>query len=648
MSPSNAVNRPYTPSRPSSDGFSTDEATELNRRYPNEHTEISTPTPIRVYSQSYRGKRQITDITNKLPSPHASKRRAYPAGSPQDTPRTQQRPHPYHDRTQTRYDTHRNREEPRWTDMEELEYVSEPTTFTGTKSAFTGQTIQQLNASLQANLSDLATILDHFPTKYTFDPLTKSAGKELFRRLTGEDIHVVTDNANKNNDTIRQSLDNVIQAINSLERKVETNQKTLSDHAERNKLQQAKQQSNPKAAQNTQHRTPTNPAAAHHPSRLIVQMPPDRVTPEFRPDAIDLVKNINSELAKHEDSKHLRVVSVKWNSSGNCIVCTKSDQKAAELAKYQDRFIHLFDTGPGTIVREDKRWFKILVNGVRTGMLDPLPGLYSPETIHAELCANNPDYANLNIIAPPRWMRTKEELRFQAHSSIMFATDDEEKANRLLKEVRTLAVFGRNAFLRKYSDRPPVVQCKKCWAFGHYATVCSKTEPRCRLCGNKHDESTHGENCTQCRAIRESEGMDTDEQIACSHDLRCVNCKDQQDNKHAADARRCPERIRIYGSAQANEKAKQTGQRQNEEGEWTTVRNRGPKANQQRPNTAEPKRTQNRYEILPNQEIPSEDRIAAAAPDGIPRSKITEAMGYVSQRLQETNTEDPTRMVTEC
>ena len=76
------------------------------------------------------------------------------------------------------------------------------------------------------------------------------------------------------------------------------------------------------------------------------------------------------------------------------------------------------------ILRKDKKWFKIQVDGVNTGSLSIGEGrvLYSTETVHMELLACNPLYnkAQNLIVAKPRWLRTDEELHTTPKSSLVF------------------------------------------------------------------------------------------------------------------------------------------------------------------------------------------------------------------------------------
>ncbi|KAJ7263808.1 hypothetical protein C8J57DRAFT_1183273 [Mycena rebaudengoi] len=320
-----------------------------------------------------------------------------------------------------------------------------------------------------------------------------------------------------------------------------------------------------------------NPLEAHHPSRLIVQVLPEGLKPEERPDPNELVRGINARLAANDGAKHMKVVSTKWNGNGNCVVFTRADQTAKELLKFKDLFVDLIARDHQTAVSEDLKLLKIQVNGLRTGWFDTIPGLYTPDLIHQELRKNNPAFAKLNLVLPARWMRSAEELKVQMYSSIVFAIEDNEEARHLLRNVKSFAAFGRNTFLRRYADHPPFTQCKKCWKLTHVSTKCDSDKPKCRLCDGDHTESEHRQNCTQCKAEREAEGvMDVDGQV-CTHNLKCTNCKGKEDNRHASDSRRCPERLLRYGTARENEKPQQTQGVRTQDNGWQDAPVRRPR-----------------------------------------------------------------------
>ena len=512
---------------------------------------------------------------------------------------------------------------------------------------FAGQDLEQLDTSLRGLINDMAVLLDRLPENYMFDPLTQNACKNMFRKIIGDTPNAITEGISTLTKCMTTEFGRLNHSINAMGQRLYDVDRTLANNTNfANTQPRTSHNPGPTASAHPSHTqtNPTNsdkrtnlqdnqkktkPAAnplnAHHPSRLVIQILPEGIKPEDRPDPNELIQGINNILTAHEDSKHLKVVSTKWNGNGNCVVFTRADQTAAELEKFKDRFVHLITGGRQSIVREDKKWIKIQANGIRTGAFDRIPGIYSSETIHAELCANNPAYANLQFVGPPRWMRIPEELHAQAYSSIVFAVLDEEKARFLLREIKSLAAFGRNAFLRKYADRPPVIQCKNCWGFEHVSTTCNAKKPRCRLCGQNHHENEHSKECTQCRALRESEGMDTDSPLPCTHGLRCLHCKDEPNN-HPSDARRCPERIRRYGTARSNERPTAT---RPETGEWQTV-TRGRRAPTKQTTRHTPS-THNRFAALPD-ESPSIERILANAPPGTTHEQAQEAMQHFTNQ----------------
>lgn len=306
-----------------------------------------------------------------------------------------------------------------------------------------------------------------------------------------------------------------------------------------------------------------NPLEAHHPSRLVVRIIPNGLPKEARPEEDKLVQDINNALQRHSEARHLRVVSVKWNASGNCILFTRADQTAQELVKYAKTFQQLIGQGRPTEARPDQRWYKIQVNDIRTGSFSGPPGspptVYTAEMVHKELCDNNPYYAKLDFIQKPRWMRREEDLMHTVRSSVVFAITNEEQASYLIRNIKYLAAFGRNASMRRYADKPPIVQCTNCYSYGHTADKCTNGT-RCRLCGQKHTAEEHQAKCEECAQAKASlDSMDMDADIIqislpCTHDVKCIHCPEGQEGCHPADHRRCPERIRQYGTTRTNER----------------------------------------------------------------------------------------------
>ena len=316
-------------------------------------------------------------------------------------------------------------------------------------------------------------------------------------------------------------------------------------------------------------KTPLNPKTSHHPSRMVVQFKPNGIPMERRPDPGQLVSNINAALALNPQSKHMKVVAANFNNQGNLILSTRSDQTAEELMKFQASFSHILSdlsNRQEIVIREDKKWFKIQIDGVNTGSIASANGriLHTAEEVHIELLACNPIYATAKecIVSKPRWLRTEEELHTTVKSSLVFALTDESTAREFLNQ-KALAAFGRHCTLRAFQDRPPVTQCRNCWSLDHTTHRCTQPQ-RCRLCSAMHDEKDHPvidpAECHTCTLTRENgDSMDTNDEGRCPHGLRCANCiaNNQPDNRHPADARRCPIRLEKYGTARDNEKRAQ-------------------------------------------------------------------------------------------
>ena len=311
---------------------------------------------------------------------------------------------------------------------------------------------------------------------------------------------------------------------------------------------------------------PTNPNAAHHPSRLVVQFLPTGIPEDLRLDPSKMVLDLNAAIARNHPSRTVRIVAASFNPQGNLILSTRADQTANEILRYRDSVISVIANLGYTQnieLHEDKKWYKIQIDAVNTSSIsignERVPT--SEETVHKELLECNPQYALMkdSIVSKPRWLRSKEELLTTPRSSLVFATSDEEAAKRLLKS-RSLAAFGRHCFVRAFQDRPPVTQCKNCWRLDHPTHRC-KEDPQCRLCSGPHDEKDHHHNepsnCQRCLlALEMGDTMDTSAEGFCPHEIRCINClgNSNVDHDHPADARRCPARLEKYGTARDNER----------------------------------------------------------------------------------------------
>ena len=319
----------------------------------------------------------------------------------------------------------------------------------------------------------------------------------------------------------------------------------------------------------TASKIPTNPNSSHHPSRLVAQFYPKGIPDNLRPDPSKIVTEINAALASHQPSSHMKVVAANFNTQGNLIISTRSDQTASELLKSGDLITPILSrlgNNSEVQLREDKKWFKIQIDAVNTSAISinnectPI----SAEDVHSELLSCNPHYAQLldSLVSKPRWLRSDEELRTTSKSSLVFATTDESAA-RLILKLKFLAAYGRHCSVRAFQDRPPLTQCRNCWRFDHTTQHC-KDQQRCRICSGPHDEQSHTftppSACHKCSiALEAGDSMDTANEGQCPHEISCINClgRSNTDLNHPADARRCPVRLEKYGTVRENERRAQ-------------------------------------------------------------------------------------------
>ena len=221
-------------------------------------------------------------------------------------------------------------------------------------------------------------------------------------------------------------------------------------------------QVNPKLAPAANPQTkpaPLNPNTSHHPSRLVAQFLPTGIPEELRPDPSRIVAELNSAITNNHRNIQVKIVAASFNSQGNLIISTRSDQTASDLLKYRDSIIPVLSNigfSESIELREDKKWFKIQIDAVNTSTIsignECVPA--TSEVVHEELVACNPQYALMlnSIVSKPRWLRSKEELLTTNRSSLVFATTDESAARLILKH-RSLAAFGRHCSVRAFPPK---------------------------------------------------------------------------------------------------------------------------------------------------------------------------------------------------
>ncbi|KAJ7509174.1 hypothetical protein B0H11DRAFT_1901317 [Mycena galericulata] len=187
-----------------------------------------------------------------------------------------------------------------------------------------------------------ATIVGQLPV----DPEMKTLLDELYARVTGcgwvddvvekvveatryasRDVDALTENVTAVAHNIREMEDRLMTRLQALEAATttgwNTNTPTTQTHTAPNASYATGPTINPgrKTQTNAPKKPPANPLSPHHPSRLVVQVLPEGVKPDDRPEPAQLIKDINARLANSAEAKHLMVVSTKWNAHERSRTC---------------------------------------------------------------------------------------------------------------------------------------------------------------------------------------------------------------------------------------------------------------------------------------------------------------------------------------
>ena len=117
-------------------------------------------------------------------------------------------------------------------------------------------------------------------------------------------------------------------------------------------------------------------------------------------------------------------------------------------------------------------------------------GIYTLQTIYQHLRKVNPEYTALNIVMLPQWVRPENELTNQPYFSVVFAVDSFDQHAHFPRTAKIIATFGRLATTHEWTDCPPITQSHHYWCLDYHTTTCQQS-PRCRICGEEHEESQH-------------------------------------------------------------------------------------------------------------------------------------------------------------
>jgi len=152
-----------------------------------------------------------------------------------------------------------------------------------------------------------------------------------------------------------------------------------------------------------------------------------------------------------------------------------------------------------------------------------------------------------HIVLKPRWVCPVTELSQQDYSSVVFAIDSQEIYQSFLTKHKTFSIFGMIAKTRGWSDRPPLIQCNRCWEFRHRTPRYQAPEPCYRICSNKHLESEHPRPSQPSTANNMATNCDPPSEAICIHCKR----ERRQSTNYPTNWTQCPEHQLWIGNNQA-------------------------------------------------------------------------------------------------
>ncbi|KAI9431604.1 hypothetical protein H4582DRAFT_2062582 [Lactarius indigo] len=125
-----------------------------------------------------------------------------------------------------------------------------------------------------------------------------------------------------------------------------------------------------------------------------------------RPSPAQLCTSINSALAAAQNDQ-VHISTVKWTARDNLVLMGGPNTMAHHLQlaiptihqHFSERIPASHDSHP-IHIRPNVKWSKILINSVPTGV-SPTTSAHSPDTCHAALVSENPNYATLTITQRP-------------------------------------------------------------------------------------------------------------------------------------------------------------------------------------------------------------------------------------------------------
>jgi len=249
--------------------------------------------------------------------------------------------------------------------------------------------------------------------------------------------------------------------------------------------------------------------------------------------------------------------SINPRSKGNFVFSFDGCIPFDILHSYEHILLGPFQ-GTGQL-RPSLGWTRLLAHGVPTR--DNMEVVFGPEELLKEV-RTMPGLKKAHLTMEPRWLKPVGELN-STYSTITFAVSDPDGSITNTLSHERAALFGKEVTIRRWIDKPALVQCSWCHALGHIKTsrACplGRNSVKCFICGGAHSSEEHDAKCPRKHAIAGT--------CDCKN-YKCLNC--QQAGHHCRDLS-CPacERYRPRNPQQAGKnKSKNKGKEKEASSQW--------------------------------------------------------------------------------
>jgi len=277
------------------------------------------------------------------------------------------------------------------------------------------------------------------------------------------------------------------------------------------------------SAANTKQPTALPKKAARAPiiTEITVLRPgghPDPIIEEgisMRP-ADQIVRQVKAIMAKVV-ANPIPLKAGRWSmhprSKGNFVYSFDGNVPFNIIQTYERILLHPFQ-GTGQL-SPSMGWTRLLAHGVP--VWDEYGEAFPPEMLLAEVKAI-PGLKKAHFAMAPRWLKPIGAIDWE-YSTLTFAISDPGGAITESLLLGRAAIFGKEIVLKRWVDKPVLIQCSHCHRLGHskVSKACrlSKDSVMCHICGGAHKSEQHNQRCPRIHAVA---GI-----CDCTH-FKCINC----------------------------------------------------------------------------------------------------------------------------